>query len=432
MTPLLFLLLSTVEPGSTSTPSLAQGSKSNLFATEKAVVIEQQAVAETTAVEPYRSRYSLARRLLALPSRLWQTIWWPLGQVIIWEERTAFHQRMLNFLLNDARTAGFYPIATLGGATGAGFGLNVFHNDLFGRNKQALITGVYSGPRNYFVTARYVDPAVAETPITLNLVAAYLTDSEEDFFPGGRASRVGDEREYASEQVRIAAAMDLNLTSFATVGVNIGWSQTITGNSRGEHDPLPPDTPGLGRYALLQVGVGGGVGWVNDPVYPTQGVTVRANVTRFDQTDGDRYAFTRAAAEIRGFVPLSAGDHVLALRARVERVRPDADRQVPFYEWPVLGTSLSLRGYERNRFRDTGSLLFNIEYRYAIWDTWNAVLFLDEGQVFNRVGELRLNRFRYAVGTGIHFRTRRSFILRIEVGWSPEKVRPLFQLEKLF
>ena len=27
--------------------------------------------------------------------------------------------------------------------------------------------------------------------------------------------------------------------------------------------------------------------------------------------------------------------------------------------------------------------MFNVEYRYPIWDTWNAFLFWDEGQVFD-------------------------------------------------
>ncbi len=73
-------------------------------------------------------------------------------------------------------------------------------------------------------------------------------------------------------------------------------------------------------------------------------------------------------------------------------------------------------------------LFFNFEYRYPIWDTWDAVLFLDEGQVYDDLSEISLDEFHTAVGTGIRFMSREGFLMRFEVARSSEQWRALFQI----
>jgi len=398
----------------------------------QAMAAAAEARPETTRVEPYASHHSIARRVLAFPSRLWHAVWSPLGEVMIWEERTAFHKRAMDFLLNDDRTGGFIPMISLGGATGAGLGGKFFHNNLFGQGKKASLAGIFSGTQNYFVDAGLFDPSPAALPFSVGLTMNYIKDSEEDFFPGGFESRLADERNYAFDQMRLDAQLSAHATRFAAIAVTAGWRRTNVRKTSRRLPALPDDTPGLGRYALFEVGAAARLGWKNPPAYPTQGFEVLAAVSHAKQTDGPLYGYTRFTGELRTYVPLYRGNRILALRVQLQRVRPDAGRRVPFMEQPVLGTSLSLRGYERNRFRDTGSLLVNLEYRYPVWDTWSAVFFFDQGQVFNRASELRLNRFKRAFGTGIHFRSRLGFIARLEVGVSSERVRPLLQFEQLF
>ena len=89
---------------------------------------------------------------------------------------------------------------------------------------------------------------------------------------------------------------------------------------------------------------------------------------------------------------------------------------------PTLGGGQRLRGYRRGFFRDKGSLLLNAEYRYPIWDTWNAFLFWEEGQVFEKYGDLEAGGFEYSFGAGISVRTERAFLFGLRIARSePEE-----------
>ena len=77
-----------------------------------------------------------------------------------------------------------------------------------------------------------------------------------------------------------------------------------------------------------------------------------------------------------------------------------------------------MRGFRRGFFRGEGSLLVNVEYRYLIWDTWNAFLFWDEGQVFDTFDEMTWQGFHTTIGGGLTFRTPTGLIAKIQIGYS--------------
>ena len=92
-----------------------------------------------------------------------------------------------------------------------------------------------------------------------------------------------------------------------------------------------------------------------------------------------------------------------------------------------------MRGYRRGSFRGEGSLLFSAEYRYPVWDTWNAFLFWDEGQVFDRYGDLDPGGFEHSYGAGISVRTERAFLFGLRIARSDEEEALAgFSLEKEF
>ena len=148
------------------------------------------------------------------------------------------------------------------------------------------------------------------------------------------------------------------------------------------------------------------------------------------EIDGSRYEFNRFRAELNQFIPIPflAKNRRLGIRGVFEKIDRIGTKQVPFYELSLLGDAANLRGFDQNRFRGRGLLFFNFEYRYPIWDTWDAVLFFDEGQVYDDLSEIALNEFHTAVGTGIRFMSRTGFLMRFEVARSSEQWRALFQI----
>src|SRR5699024_6064429 len=122
----------------------------------------------------------------------------------------------------------------------------------------------------------------------------------------------------------------------------------------------------------------------------------------------------------------------LAFRTRLEKRYPLSGGEVPCLEQSILGDADNVRGYAQDRFRNLGSLLLTLEYRYPIWDTWDAVIFTDQGQVFNKYSELQLDEFHGSVGTGLRFMTSSDFLFRIEVAFSKETTRGLLEFTMNF
>ncbi len=131
-------------------------------------------------------------------------------------------------------------------------------------------------------------------------------------------------------------------------------------------------------------------------------------------------------------IPFLTKNRRVAVRTIYERLNRHGDRQIPFYELSMLGDAMNLRGFDQNRYRGRGSLLFNFEYRYPVWDAWDAVIFVDEGQVFDESDEFKIDNFHTSVGTGIRFMSQAGFLMRFEIAKSSEQWRALFQITPNF
>jgi hypothetical protein len=53
-----------------------------------------------------------------------------------------------------------------------------------------------------------------------------------------------------------------------------------------------------------------------------------------------------------------------------------------------------------------------------VWDTWNASLFWEEGQVFDDFGDLEADGFGSSVGVGLTLRTSTAFLLGLRLAHS--------------
>lgn len=117
--------------------------------------------------------------------------------------------------------------------------------------------------------------------------------------------------------------------------------------------------------------------------------------------------FLRWTAELVGYVPLNLRQQ-LALRGLLETNRPLGGRGVPFTHLASLGGSSTLRGFERDRFRDLDLLAIQGEWRYEIWRSIRAddlrqegFVFFDAGSVADRVERLDGSPLRSGYGFGM-------------------------------
>ena len=431
------------------------------------------APAAADTIDVYETRRN---HVLAFPKYVWNALVWPIGRFTIWVEHEQVPARVVDLFTNEAETFGVFPHGTLGGETSTGGGFTLFHSDLFGRGK-GLSASLVANPSNYSGSALYEDPGIGGGPWYWNVSVEALATENENSTINGQLRESGSLLDHRQRDAAIALGRRSNY------GVTEGYEPEAVIELRLAHGfrryddagRQPSGVPGANEAInLLSAGVvlafddrdfkpptrtishplnyqfpGRVLLFANDRYYsfrdtafPEGGGLIQVEA---DYVAGSRdvrsvryiagsrdVRYFRYAAEIQRFFTLFYSNRILALRARLEKLHPLGDDGViPYSDLTTLGGSQRLRGYKRGFFRDQGSLLLSAEYRYPIWDTWNAFLFWDEGQVFSEYGALEMDRFEYSYGAGLSLRTERAFLLGVRIARSDEEAALVgFSLEK--
>ena len=94
------------------------------------------------------------------------------------------------------------------------------------------------------------------------------------------------------------------------------------------------------------------------------------------------------------------------------------------YYLSEIGDRTTVRGLNRGRFRDKDMLLMSAEYRWPIWRTIDATLFVDTGEVANDMyRDFSEKQLQYTYGGGIRVWSSESTVMKLEVGKSDDGLR---------
>lgn len=425
-----------------------------LSLTARVAAAQQPAAAETDTLRiaradtverlvVYETERTAMEKVLAFPSRLLHWATRPVGDVVIWAERNEVAARVEDFFWNDARTFGVFPTARLGGPTFAAVGLTARHTRLFGTARQAEASVLFSNTENLRAGVSLMNPAPFGPASFVNFGATYFADADENLFLTPALG--GAETSYRIE--RLGARLGLGADPRKREGaLGLGWGLVAryewndTGPGQDPEDdggdekednevPFPTDLAGAGSAQLFTAGAallaervqGGRRGQPRT----LSGSRLFAAYDITSSLTGSGFGYHRLLSEWQQFVPLPAlGPYRrLALRARAERLFPLPGRTVPFYKLSVLGNAEALRGFEQDRFRGEGTLLLTAEYRYPIWTTWDALLFVDAGQTFDAFGEIAPGALRWSAGFGLRIYAGSGVSLRLDVGFGGDEAR---------
>jgi outer membrane translocation and assembly module TamA len=105
---------------------------------------------------------------------------------------------------------------------------------------------------------------------------------------------------------------------------------------------------------------------------------------------------------------------------------------IPASERFYAGGDTTSRGFTRDRLGapntidsdgfphgGMGMLIFNGELRFPVWKWIGAVTFVDVGNVFYRVNDIRLDELRPALGGGLRVRVPALPPIRLDIGYNP-------------
>lgn len=174
--------------------------------------------------------------------------------------------------------------------------------------------------------------------------------------------------------------------------INEGWTNTITpALSYDTRDNVFEPTSGWFHSISIEK-AGDFLG--GDYEYTKYNLTLRAYIsTKFIADIFDSRNLENITSN------LSKG--VLALRA----AGGIADTSLPSFAEYQVGGMNTLRGYDFNEFSGDKSLVFNIEYRIPLTDSFQAVIFADWGQAWDYTEAFNLEDLKFGRGLGFRYET---------------------------
>ena len=151
-------------------------------------------------------------------------------------------------------------------------------------------------------------------------------------------------------------------------------------------------------------GTGSAIGLVG--VYDSRDIII--NARKGSLVEFSSYFFSDKIGSSFNFISLNGvfqkywqlkKDHILGIQAKTKLNIGD----VPFLDMATLGSDDILRGYPKNRFRAKNFVGYQTEYRFPLFWRLGMVVFAGVGDVFNNVQDLRADRLKYSLGTGLRF-----------------------------
>lgn len=162
--------------------------------------------------------------------------------------------------------------------------------------------------------------------------------------------------------------------------------------------------------------------------YQRRGFRADLGGTAFVGVGGTDADFLRWTGELVGYLPLNPRQE-LALRGLLDMNRPRGGRGVPFTHLASLGGSATVRGFERDRFRDLDMVALQSEWRYEIWRSIHddirqeGFLFFDAGTVAERIDRIEGSHLRSSYGFGMRTVDERGVALLWYLAFGGEATR---------
>lgn len=275
-------------------------------------------------------------------------------------------------------------------------------------------------------------------PLHIFTTLDYEDRPEENFFGIGPDTSRGDSTSYHIEQTKLEQVIGYSENPSFNADIFAGYKRVNiddgTDGAKGTIGGTFSDRqsiPGVGGDEIFSTGLRLVRDKRNYKEDSTKGYLLRGSVSFNEGLYSSDARYMKYQAEGIHYLRLGSDRRVLSTRFYGEHNNETAHASVPFHQMAKLGgfgssveQSETLRGYDDNRFFDNSLVLFNIEYRYTVYEyrDWkvDTVLFWDEGQVFNHVAQFQLTDFRYSFGGGFRLSLLNNVLVSCELGHGDE------------
>lgn len=372
---------------------------------------------------------------------------WPIAQSLVWIQRYHLDDKV-DWIYTQIKNHGLYPRAKgLAGINGLGGGLYIDFVKLAGFQEELPDLTLKGGAfwstehiQDYEV--KILQEKILGTEFKAGGIFRYERRGEEHFYGVGPNTSLGDGTSYEIERTSLEAIVGYDVTEtvraegrFAYHNVNISRGED---NGRGVVEQFigirelggRRGIPGLQEDEILR--------WILELEHdnrdikdaPTKGGYQRFHFSFNKGVEGNTGYF-KYRGEAAHFFRLFSDRRILGVRKVIEHNDEVGGRRVPFYDMARLGGNGIYprlgdvhRGFKRDRFYDESLILFNMEYRWTVWEyrDWrmDSLLLWDEGQVFGEWSDFQFKDFATSYGLGFRVIYGDKSILNIEMARSSE------------
>ncbi len=261
------------------------------------------------------------------------------------------------------------------------------------------------------------------------LGARYEREPTKVFYGLGPDSRKQDKSGMILSHFKFFLSLGINFMEHFRISYNERLRSAIIEDGGGSTDPFIGDTfPGsLGvgtRNTFSARGIRMTFEQRDSENTPIEGYYGLVELEFSQKTLGSAESFTRIIGEAKAYIPWPSRQWVSAVRIFGGFVD---NRNLPHYELSILGGK-DFRGFPSGRFVDRGVGLINLEERIRVarlnmlrvpFDV-EAAPFVEFGQVFNDVEDIRLRQIEVSYGVGIRAVVRPNVVGKIDIGAADE------------
>lgn len=392
------------------------------------------APADTTQAFPARVKYrSTAETLVALPGDI---VYLPIGAAgfvvrktvaLVYEERLI--HRIRGYLTFMHGRAGIRLLSN----TNLGSGGRVFFKDLlFGADADFTSTfGSSASQRRLHLFA-------LQWPNRLQFAAQFRKEPKESFYGIGVDSQEDDKTSFLQEEIFAQLTYQTPLNESFNLSVDLNYHSTEIGDGESSSAPSLTATPfALGlhgledRAHLLQADLALRASFVDVPGSPTRGNRTLLQLGYNQSTDGDELSHLNLALVSEQFLELFYR-RTVSLRVGTDWRYAPGDDEIPFYILAYLGGQEVLRGFQRGRFRDRGTVFSTTTYRFPIWKLVEGTVFYETGRTLHGPDDFAFSDWENSLGGSMRMWMPDALVGELILARSSEKLRLLFNFKTTF
>ncbi len=377
-----------------------------------------------------------------IPELVLRVVFFPLEKFVDYSEEVDLPHRAYDFFSNDDHTVFYYPTSSFATfefseTEGLTLGAAYYDSRFLDKERKLKIKAEVSTHEDFSGSINYRRPDDRANPFFYTFHLQYSRQGGELFYGIGNDSDDGNESIFLEETGGVTLDIGRKLKSvrgllpYFTVGYVS--SRTDTTEKRGDRSSIESffntdDLSGFNESIDFML-YGLTLRYDNriPAPNPYQGHMMEFSFLRGDGMGNSTYAFNRTHFGYARVFDIYKHNRLLNVGFQIEHT-DGFGKEVPFHYLSMLGEDSPLRGFKDSRFRDSGFILFNMEYSYPVWRdflshvTGMGTVFLDLGRTFDELEDLQADNIKYSVGTGLAFTIVLKTYIRMQIGYGGEGI----------